>query len=301
MPPLLAPGARVALVAPAGPLRGEEDLQRATHNARRLGWEPVVGAHALAREGFFAGSDAERLDDFNHALRDRRIDGIWCLRGGYGAMRILAGIDYGALASRPKAVVGYSDVTALHCAIAACASVGTYHGPTARTQLTTFTTESLGRATGSGEDPCGLAENARTLRSGRAAGRLTGGNLALLSALAGTAYAPRFDDAIVVLEDINEATYRIDRMLRQLLLAGAFAGCRGIAFGECTGCAEEADVGARSLDEVVGEVADLLRVPCLTGIPLGHIDDQWTIPLGATGELDADARSLHVAPGQPVA
>jgi muramoyltetrapeptide carboxypeptidase len=99
MPPPLAPGARVALVAPAGPLRGVEDLQRAEQNARAFGWEPVVGASALARGDYFAGADAARLADLNAALRDPRVDGIWCLRGGYGAMRLLDGVDYDAMAA----------------------------------------------------------------------------------------------------------------------------------------------------------------------------------------------------------
>jgi muramoyltetrapeptide carboxypeptidase len=125
-------------------------------------------------------------------------------------------------------------------------------------------------------------------------GVLAGGNLALVAALAGTPYAPRLDDAILVLEDVNEAVYRVDRMLRQLLLAGLLDGVRGIAFGRCTACAEESDDGARTLADVVGEIADTLGVPCALHLPVGHIDDQWTVPLGAVAELDADALTLRV-------
>ncbi|MDF1505425.1 hypothetical protein PYV61_20910, partial [Roseisolibacter sp. H3M3-2] len=139
------------------------------------------------------------------------------------------------------------------------------------------------------------APAARTLRPALARGRLAGGNLALLSALAGTPWAPRFDGAIAVFEDVNEATYRVDRMLRQLLLAGCLAGCRGIAFGHCTACPEHhEDDGRRTLAAVVREVADALDVPAVLGVPVGHLDEQWTIPLGATAVLDADEASMIV-------
>jgi muramoyltetrapeptide carboxypeptidase len=303
-PPPLAPGARVALVSPAGPLRGEADLERAVRNARAFGWEPTIGVHALARRGYFAGSDAQRLADLNEALADGAVDGVWCVRGGYGAMRLLPGVDYDALRRRPKPIVGYSDVTALHAAAGRVAGLVSYHGPTARAELTPFSRDSLARAVGGGgDDPCGAALDAprrddapapRTLRGGRARGVLAGGNLALVAALTGTPYAPRLDEAILVLEDVNEAVYRVDRMLRQLLLAGALAGVRGIAFGRCTACPEESDDGARTLAEVVAEIADALAVPCALHLPVGHIDDQWTVPLGAVAELDADALTLTV-------
>lgn len=302
-PPALDAGARVALVAPAGPLSAE-DLARAEANARSFGWEPVVGAHALARADYFAGADADRLADLDRALADPTVDGIWCLRGGYGAMRLLDGVDYGALAARPRALVGFSDITALHLACAArVPGIVTFHGPTARGVLTPFSRASLARAVGGGGtgsergDPCGAAPDARVLRPGHAAGRLAGGNLALLAALVGTPYAPRFDGAIVVLEDVNEAVYRVDRMLRQLLLAGAFAGCRALVFGHCTGCPEPCDDdGRRTLDAVVAEAAAVLGVPAMAGVPVGHIDAQWTLPLGADAEVRvADgACAMHV-------
>jgi len=222
------------------------------------------------------------------------VDGVWCLRGGYGAMRILDGVDYDALRRRPKPLLGYSDITALHAAVGRRAGIATYHGPTARAVLSDFSRRSLERALSHAGDPCGAAGDARTLRPGRARGVLAGGNLALLAALVGTPYAPRYDGAILVLEDVNEAVYRVDRMLRQLLLADALRGVRAIAFGQCTDCPAESDDGARSLDEVVAEAAEILDVPCVIGLPFGHVPDQWTLPLGALAELDADAGTLGV-------
>jgi muramoyltetrapeptide carboxypeptidase len=294
VPPALAPGARVALVSPAGPLRGRDDLDRAIVNARTLGWEPVVAAHALARTGYFAGDDDARVSDLNDALCDKRIDGVWCLRGGYGAIRLLDRIDWTALRAREKAVLGYSDVTALHGAIARQAGFVSFHAPTARTILSAFSRASLERAVVRREDSCGFAENARVLRPGRATGRLEGGNLAVFAALMGTPYLPALDGAILVLEDVNEAVYRIDRMFAQLRLSGALVGVRAIVFGACTNCPEESDDGSRSLDDVLVELANTLRVPCLAGVPVGHLPDQWTLPLGALAEVDVEQRTLRV-------
>ena len=293
-PPLLASGARIALVAPAGPLRGSEDLERAFENVRALGWEPVVAPHALARTGYFAGDDEARASDFNDALRDRRIDGIWCLRGGYGAMRLLDRIDWSTLRGQGKPILGYSDVTALHGAIARQAGLVSYHAPTARSTLSPFSRASLERAVVRGENSCGVAEGARVLRPGRAVGRIEGGNLAVFAALVGTPYLPPLDGAMLLLEDVNEAVYRIDRMLAQLRLSGALHGVRAIIFGQCTNCPEESDDGARTLDDVLVELADWLRVPCLAGVPIGHVAEQWTVGLGGVGELDCGEKRLTV-------
>lgn len=289
-------GARVALVAPAGPLTLPADLDRAKDNARRMGWEPIVGDHADDREHYFAGRDADRLADLNRALRDDRIDAVWCLRGGHGAMRLLEGIDYDALRRRPKPVIGYSDITALHCAIAVRANLATIHGPTARSTLTEFSERSLRAAASRDADPGGEAIGARTLVGGRARGQLVGGNLALLAALHGTPFQPCYDGAVLVLEDVNEAPYRIERMLLTLRLSGALQRCAGIAFGSFTNTGEKdkPSGGERSVADVLAEAAEAAGVPAISGVPVGHIDNQWSLPLGLEAELDADARRLTV-------
>ena len=295
--PALAAGARVALVAPAGPLKLPADLDRALENARTLGWDTVVGEHAEERHAYFAGTDADRLGDLNKALRDDSIDGVWCLRGGYGSMRLLEGVDYDALRRRPKVVIGYSDITALHCAIAVRAKVASIHGPTARTKLTPFSERSLRTAASLSGDPCGVASKAQTLVPGRARGRLVGGNLALLAALHGTPYQPNYDGAILVLEDVNEAAYRLERLLLQFRLSGVLQRCAALAYGSFTNTGETEDKtlgGERSVDEVLREAAELAGVPTLCGIPMGHINDQWSLPLGCDAELDADEKRLTV-------
>lgn len=293
-PPPLESGARVALISPAGPLIKPEELPRAQENARTLGWEPVVGTHASDRAGYLAGRDRDRLHDINIALRDPKVDAIWCLRGGYGVMRLLAGIDYDALSRTPKVILGYSDVTAFHTAVQRKCRLITFHGPTAREELTDFSRDSLVRAVLERGDSCGVAPDAREINAGSAEGRLVGGNLSVLTSLCGTPYMPDLADGILILEDVNEPVYRIDRMLQQLSLSGALNACRAIVFGECTKCPEDAGGGGRPFDEVLGELAGSLGVPCLAGIPAGHIAEQWTIPLGAMARVDTGARSLTV-------
>jgi muramoyltetrapeptide carboxypeptidase len=296
--PAIAPGSRVALVAPAGPLKLPVDLERAKDNVRTLGWEPIVGENADSTHAYFAGVDAERIADFNAALRDDSVAAIWCLRGGYGAMRLLEHLDYDALRRKPKAIIGYSDITALHCAIAVRCNMGSIHGPTARSKLTNFSRDSLASAVARQGNPCGECNDATTLVAGRARGRLMGGNLALLCALHGTPYQPDYKGAILVLEDVNEAPYRIERMLLQLRLSGALQRCAGIAFGSFTNTGDDQKKslgGTRSLDDVLAEAAEAAAVPAVRGIPVGHIDDQWSLPFGADAELDADRKRLTVS------
>lgn len=294
LPPLLAPGARVALLAPAGPVAGDADVEFAVEQARSLGWEPVVASHARGRHAYFSADDAARLADVNSALRDPRIDGIWCLRGGYGTMRILDGIDYDALRRHPRPIIGYSDITAVHAAVNARCDLVSYHGPTARAALSDFARESLVRAVVNGQDSCGTAPAARTVRGGIARGRLAGGNLALVAALCGTPYAVNLDGALLVLEDVNEPVYRIDRMFQQLLLSGSLRQCAGLVLGEFSNMPDNGADEGRTAADVFAEVAAALDVPCVVNVPVGHIDDQWTLPVGRVAELDADGVSVRV-------
>ena len=294
-PPALAVGARVALLSPAGPLAGDEDLERAMRNARTLGWEPHASPHALAREGYLGGDDASRLADLNAAIRDPRIDAIWCLRGGYGSMRVLDAIDYDALRRAPKAIIGYSDITALHLAVRARSGIVSFHGPTARAVLTPFSRQSLLCATSGGCDPFAESSPLTWLQEGSAAGRLEGGNLALVCALLGTEFTARFEGAILVLEDVNEPLYRIDRMLRQLILSGALASVAGLCFGAFSDRGDESDAAPRSLDVLFREAATHVRGPVVCDVPCGHVADQWTFPLGARAELSR-SHGLVLAP-----
>lgn len=291
-PPLLAPGARVALVSPAAGI-SKEDLTRADANARSFGWEPVVGRYAGRRHHYLAGTDQERLADLQWALDDPTVDAVWCMRGGYGAMRLLDHLSFDAVHRQPKTIMGFSDITALLLALGQRASLIGYHAPMARMLLTPFTRTSLLQAVVDGRNSAGRVPNGRTFRGGQASGRLVGGSLTMLSALCGTPYAMDANDAIVFLEDVGEPPYRIDRMVQQLLMSGALSGCRGIALGVFTEL-PGGDADRSVIDEIFTEVAGALGVPCFAGIPIGHIDDQWTLPVGAEAILDASAHTLMI-------
>ncbi len=290
----LGPGSRVALVAPSGILLDPTHVTRAEDNARSLGWVPLLGENVSAAHAYFAGTDDERARDFNAALRDDTIDAIWFVRGGYGAMRLLRDIDYSALKSNPRPLIGFSDITAIHSAVHRECGVVSFHGPTARGELSEFSREHLLRAVEGHDDSCGVARSGRVIRPGRASGRLAGGNLALIAALMGTPWSIDFDGAILVIEDIDEAVYRVDRMMQQLLLAGALERCAGIVAGDFRPPAGEVADSYRTVDDVIGEVAEAAGVPCFAGAPFGHIADQWTIPLGAMAEMNTADCSLHI-------
>ncbi|HUQ20879.1 MAG TPA: LD-carboxypeptidase [Gemmatimonadaceae bacterium] len=290
----LREGANVALVAPSGVLTNQADVDRAFDNVRSFGWVPTLGTHLSSKLGYLAGTDDDRLADLNTAFLDEDIAAVWCVRGGYGAMRLLAQLYYPAIRQNRKPLIGFSDVTALHCAIQRKCGLVTFHGPTARARLTSFSSASLRAALVDQRDSCGVAPEGRALRKGKTRGRLVGGNLALITSLIGTPFAPNFDDAILIIEDINEAVYRIDRMLRQLILSGSLQRCAAIVAGDFRPPVGESRTDNRTLDEVLTEAADHAGIPCLAGAPFGHIPDQWTIPLGAIAELDTGLKSLRV-------
>jgi muramoyltetrapeptide carboxypeptidase len=306
-PPRLAPGTRMALVAPAGPLLERDDLTRAETLCRALGYEPVPGRHAGGRHGYFSGTDEERLADLNGAFRDPSIDAVWCIRGGYGVTRVLEHVDFEALARRPRAVIGYSDITALLAGITRRAGLVAFHAPTARAQMPAFSRRHFARVLTAAE-PAGTLESLPlpadvlvprenrvvTIRGGVAEGPLAGGNLTLLQCLVGTRFLPDLDGALLFLEDVNEELYRIDRMLSHLRLAGALARIRGVLIGRFTGLERHNADGALGLDEVLEHHFGPLGVPVAHGLPIGHIDDQWTIPLGVRARFDADAGMVEL-------
>ncbi len=307
LPPALKPGHRVALVAPAGPLLERDDLSRGQELCRALGFEPVLGANAGRRYGYLAGTDDERLADLNAALADPRIDAVWCLRGGYGLTRILDRVDFGALRQRPKAVIGFSDVTALLLALHRESGVVTFHGPMARTPLTPFSRYHFDRVLTAVNPPGRLGRVAPPadvlvpkqgrivgLVPGTAEGRLFGGNLTLLQCLIGTRYFPDLDGAILFLEDVDEDLYAIDRMLAHLRMTGALRKLAGVIIGQFTEMKRSTDDGALGFDEVLATYLAPLRIPVAYGLPIGHVDDQWTLPIGIRVRLDAGAGEVEL-------
>jgi muramoyltetrapeptide carboxypeptidase len=306
-PPRLGSGARIALVAPAGPLLEGDDLTRAGALCRALGYEPVLSPGAGRHYGYLAGTDQERLDDLNAALGDPSLDAVWCLRGGYGATRILDRVDFAALARRPKPLVGFSDITALLIGAVVRAGVVAFHGPVARAAMPPFSREHFERVL-TRPEPAGRLgrlpppsdvliprENRIvTLAGGTAEGPLFGGNLSLIQCLLGTPFFPDLEGAILFLEDVGEDLYRVDRMLAHLRAAGALDRLAGVAVGRFTDLERRGADGALGFDEVLRTYFGPLGIPVAHGFPVGHIDDQWTLPLGIRARLDADAGDLEL-------
>lgn len=309
-PPVLGAGSRVALVAPAGPLLEHDDLRRGEELCRALGFEPVLGPNAYQHYGYLAGTDAQRLSDLNSAIADPRIDAVWCLRGGYGMTRIIDQVDFAPLRKRPKAIMGFSDITALLNGAQVQAGLVTYHSPMARAPLTPFsrwhfdrvlTTVNpagrLGRVAPPADVLVPTSGRIVTLVPGVAAGQLVGGNLTLLQCLVGTRYFPNLDGKILFIEDVGENLYSVDRMLAQLRSLGELQKVAGILVGQFTELRRGTEDGSLGFDEVLTTYLVPLKVPVAYGFPVGHVDDQWTLPLGVNARLDATAGELEILDG----
>ncbi|WBB51628.1 LD-carboxypeptidase [Verrucosispora sp. WMMA2044] len=286
------------LVSPSGPTRPER-VARGVELLTGWGLRPVLAPNAYARQGYLAGTDALRAADLNTAFTDPRVRGVICTRGGYGAQRVVDAIDMAAVRRDPKVVAGFSDITALQLALWRGARLAGVHGPGAawrdeRTPLSSA--ESLHAAMTSTEPVTVRAEAGEETFgvrvAGRATGRLLGGNLCLVVASLGTPDMPDLTGAVLLLEDVQEPPYKVDRMLTQLRRAGALDGLAGVAVGQFTDCADGWDT---TVADVLGERLGDLGVPVLGGLPIGHGPGQLTVPVGTRASLDADAGTLTVA------
>jgi muramoyltetrapeptide carboxypeptidase len=292
------PGAGVALVAASGPVP-DGGVERAIERVESLGWTPLVAPGARLRKGYLAGSDADRLRDLQAAIDATDNDLIWLLRGGYGMMRLLPSLDLTPLRDRPRPIIGFSDVTALHLATRRLGLV-TFHGPHAATsEVPDFALSSLHsalepRAVGVLPFPEEGLQRGVTVTGGTVDGPLVGGNLALLAATIGTPYRVDAEDSILFIEEVGEAAYRVDRLLTQLALAGVFERVAGVALGAFS---ERPDLGTPGyVDslEIIGEHLGALGVPVVAELPFGHIPHSWTLPEGVRARLDASAGTLEL-------
>ncbi|XVV08467.1 S66 peptidase family protein [Actinoplanes sp. CA-131856] len=295
----LVAGDLVALVSPSGAIDPAR-TEAAVSTLEKWGLRVRVGANAHGRHGNLAGTDEQRLADLNAALRDPSVRAVLCLRGGYGMQRIVDGVDFGAVRADPKLIAGFSDITALHAALWHETALATIHGPTAG-QLDrgpdTLSAQSLRHAlmtTTPVEVEADSAEDTFPVRvPGTAEGPLLGGNLAMLTSTIGTPHALDTTGAILLLEDVNEEPYRVDRMLVHLRRAGWLANVAGIAIGQFTDCTDP-DPSPPVIDYLSAELARL-GVPVLGGLPIGHGPEQIAVGLGAHAHLNATAGRLTVA------
>lgn len=301
-PPRLRPGDKVGLVNPASAAHDTVSIDIAMDSLRAMELEPVLGPNYFARRGYFAGTDEQRAADVMKFVLDPEIKGIWA-RGGWGSARVLPHLDFEAIRANPKVIVGYSDSTALLSAIHRHAGLAVFHGPFPRKKYSMDWQRALltGTAPMYSNDPVRGASDTvqtenriRTIREGKASGPLLGGNLTVLTSIVGTPYLPDFEGAILFVEDVDEAVYRIDRMMTQLALSGVLGKIAGFVFGRCTDCPPGNGHGSLTLEDVLRDHVEPLGVPAYRGAQFGHIAEQWTLPVGCAVEMDARAGTIRL-------
>ncbi len=288
--------ATLGIVAPASFIRNPESAEKFFTDFEEKGYRLKKGKAIFKEHGYYAGTDAERLDDLHAMFADPEVDAIFALGGGWGSGRLLPNLDYELIRNNPKILLGYSDITALHLGIHAQTGLVTFHGPNGMSEWNEFTTEYFetvliknkkAKWDGSPESSEDVEKGRFTIREGTASGRLVGGNLTVLSSLVGTQYLPNMEGAILFLEDIGEDVYRIDRYLTHLKLAGVLDQVNGIVFGSCNDCEPEDKEHTFTLKEMLLLNLKPLNIPCFFGSPFGHIKDKYTLPLGIEVALDA--------------
>jgi len=296
-PPRLRIGDTVGLINPASPI-DREDVLKSQQVLSGLGLKVKLGAHILDQYGYLAGKDADRAADVNAMFADGTVKAIIAMRGGWGCNRILPLLNYNLIRSRPKIVLGYSDITSLLLAIYTRTRLVGFHGAVATSTWNDFTVNYAqrilfhGEAVTMGNTPETQVRKL-TITPGKARGRLLGGNLSVLSAMVGSSYLPVWKDSILFVEEIGEDIYRVDRMLTQLKLAGILNQISGFVFGECTNC-KLGDTPSLTLIQVLQAHIRPLGIPAWYGSMIGHIKDKFTVPLGVEVEVDVVAGTIKM-------
>lgn len=295
-PKKLPKNATIGLIAPASPIYGANIFNSMIDSLNTLGYNIVLGNHVNDRNGYLAGKDEDRVSDLHDMFMNDMIDGIICVRGGYGSNRILDLINFDIIKENPKPFIGFSDITSLHLAIYEKTGLITFHGPVGKSDWNSFTLDSWNSILHHAKSPTYYIpegdENQFTICSGSSKGKLLGGNLTVLTSLLGSHYLPPFDGAILFLEDIGEDVYRVDRMLSQLALNGILSKLHGFVFGKCTNC--EMSTYSLSLNEVLDHYIKPLDIPAFYGAMISHEEQNLTIPVGIQASINADNRTISI-------
>lgn len=291
-PQRLYEGDNVGLISPAGPVK-EDKLEKGMATLESLGLRVRLGTHARAAKGYLAGGDRDRAEDVYEMFNDPSVKGIFCIRGGFGATRILELLDYRTIIKNPKVFIGYSDITALHLALGKKAGLVTFHGPMVAEMTEYFPSynlDSLKRALFSANAPGEVKnpkgeEPPRTIVPGTAQGPLRGGNISLICSTIGTPFEIDTEGCILFLEEIGEPPYRIDRMLTHLWMAGKFKNIAALVFGRWKGCTDE-KVPDIPVEDLLADIALRIQKPCLSNLMIGHDKFNITIPLNCHGLVE---------------
>ena len=290
-PKFLAKRDTIGLIAPSGPLRNIK-IEEIKYELNKLGYEVKIGKSCyLSYKGYLSGRDEDRALDLEKMFLDKDVDAIMCVRGGYGCARILDLIDFTIIRDNPKIFIGFSDITALHIAINQICDLVTYHGIMAASikKWDCFTYSSLINALNFKDElilknPCN--EKLISIYDGSCEGKLIGGNLSLIVSTLGTKYEIDTKDKILFIEEIGEFTYKIDRMLNHLQMAGKFEDCRGIIFGEFTDCNKAFDKDYEILN-LFQEIAIKNKKPTICNLKSGHCIPMVSIPLNMTCQMNS--------------
>ncbi|MFZ5569183.1 MAG: S66 peptidase family protein [Thermodesulfobacteriota bacterium] len=285
----LSRGDTIGIAAPAGPF-DRQKFDKGLDVLREMGFRIKVPDGLDRREGYLAGDDTHRAAILNRLFADKDVNAIMCARGGFGSIHLLDLLDLELIRGNPKMVVGFSDITVLLAFLCRSGRMAVFHGPMVTTlaRADAETKKALLKAIDPREKLLVVPEKPLTLNPGVASGKVMGGNLASLCHLVGTPHAPRLGGCILVLEDVQEAPYKIDRMLIQMKLAGIFRGLAGLALGSFTDCGPAEDIYP-----VFTKVFSDMNIPMLAGFDFGHGKRNLTLPLGVTATLDADGRFLQ--------
>ncbi len=304
-PSPLTPGDTVAVIAPSSPPKKPGQIEAGIARLEALGSHVERGRSVLTPRGYLAGPDDERLDEFNRYLRRDDVKALFCVRGGYGALRLLPHLDYAAARRHPKLLIGYSDVTALHLAFNLNAGWRGLSGPLVvewgdleAEPVAQFQTLVEGRAPQPLTGPRG--ETLSAMRPGTAEGVLLGGNLTMLVRLLGTPFLPPLDGALLFLEDVGEQPYRIDALLAQLKLAGILDRLGGLILGAFTAWHPDHDRPTLTPDEVFFDYLHDAPYPVATGLVYGHFTNKSTIPIGVQARLEVTDDSAALSILEPV-
>jgi muramoyltetrapeptide carboxypeptidase len=298
-PPVVKAGAQVAVIAPASSAKAER-LDGGISALRGLGYKVIESKHLRGRAShYFSGTLDERLDDFHAAFADPAIEAIFCSRGGYGSNYLLQGLDLGLIRNNSKALFAYSDLSVVQTWLLDRIGLVSFHGPMVAAD---FYREggvhqpSFNAAIAGGMASLGAAEGLRVLHPGSATGTLYGGCLSMIVSSLGTPFAAQTEGKLLFLEDVNVKPYQIDRMLRQLILAGKLDGVKGIIFGEMQDCAlPHSEPG--QLEAVILRVLDRFEGPIGFGLRSGHVSrSNVTLPFGIEAELDLGAEGDDARP-----
>jgi len=248
-----------------------------------------LGDHLFDHINYLAGSDHDRLSDLHQMFSDPDVKAIFCARGGYGSARLLKDIDYSLIRDNPKIIVGFSDLTALLTALYKECSLVTIHGPTLIDLPKDDNWQHLSRLITTSHRLQAFLQRGKVIRKGKARGILLGGNLSTLCSLLDTPYLPSFDGTILFIEEKGESPYRLDRMHTQLLLSGRLDGLSALIIGQIEDCGEKEIVNS-VLEERLGR----LHIPALTGLPVGHGNENRALPLGLPALLDTERMVLEI-------